>query len=299
MPLVDLPGSMRTLAIARCAVGLLMLWIMWVQDLPAAAELPRAWFSQIGPVALLPVDFAAGLLQPGALTLIQWAGIALAIAFALGLGPAALTGTLLAVTATVAQCLGPKAFSGGFSTHHENGAIIVTLLLAVAIPRPSLADDARAAAARGAMILCAITIGIMYMEVGCHRLVRGGAEIFLGDSIVAWQVSHALEYRETSFSLGLLAAGAPALAILSKAALLAATLAEVAAPLAVLMTARWRAAWLGALIAMHVGSALMMNVHFWENLVLLLVFCSGLPQWIAIRRSVRSPRQLTRANSLG
>lgn len=297
MRLVDLPRSTQTLAIARCVVGLLMLWIMAVQDLPAAAELPRVWFVQIGPVALLPADCAAALLHPGALTLIRWAGIALAIAFALGLGPAALVGTLLALTATLAQCLGPRAFTGGFSTHHENGAIIVTLLLALAVPRRSLTDDAKAAAARGAMTLCSITIGVMYMEVGCHRLARSGAEIFVGDSIVAWMVSHSLEHRETSFSLGVLVAGTPALAVLSKAAFFVATLAEVAAPLAVLMTARWRAAWLGALVAMHVGSALMMNVHFWENLVLLLVFCSGLPTWIAMRWGACSPPRLNPATN--
>ncbi|MBU3728184.1 MAG: hypothetical protein FGM37_02910 [Phycisphaerales bacterium] len=287
MRLVDYPGSPRTLALARCTVGGLMLWIMAAQDLPGAAEIPHVWFDQIGPVALLPREWALTMLDIRFLSILRWTGIALAIAFAGGVSPAPLIGTLLALTATLAQCLGPKAFTGGFATHHENAAILTTLLLAACYPRPSACPHAANRTARGVMLMCALVIGIMYMEVGCHRLLRGGAAMFLGDTIVAWQVSHSLQYSETGFRLGLLAANHPVLAVASKAGFLLATIAELVAPLCVLMGTRRRIAWIGALIAMHVGSALMMNVHFWENLVLLLVFCSGLTQWGASAGSSR------------
>lgn len=279
MRLVDHPGSPRTLALARGAVGALMLGITVAQDLPAAAAIPRVWFDQIGPIALLPREWALAMLDMRFLAALRWAAVALAIAFAAGVRPVWLVGTLLALAATLAQCLGPKACSGGFATHHENAAILATLLLAVSYPKPTCAADAAARSVRGAMLACALAIGIMYMEVGCLRLLRGGAAIFLGDTIVAWQVSHSLQYSETDLRLGLLAANHPFLAVASKAGFLLATIAELAAPICVLMGTRWRIAWIGALIAMHVGSALMMNVHFWENLVLLLVFCSGLTQW--------------------
>jgi hypothetical protein len=287
MRLVDYPGSPRTLALARCAVGLLMLGIMAAQDLPAAEGVPRVWFAQIGPIALLPYEWAVAMLDARLLAAIRWVGMALAIAFAAGVRPVPAVGTLLALTATLAQCLGPKAFSGGLSTHHENAAILLTLSLAVSSPRPSAPPDVAARASRSAMLICALAIGMMYMEVGCHRLLRGGAAIFLDDTIVAWQVSHSLQYSETSFRIGLLAANHPWLAAASKLGFLLATLAETVAPLCLIMGTRWRIAWLSALISMHVGSALMMNVHFWENLVLLIIFCSGLTQWAASMRIAR------------
>lgn len=284
MRLLDYPGSVATVSIARCCLGLLMVWIALVPDVSAAPDLPPWWFERIGVVWLIPESAARALLNPRFLLALKWLGCALAIAFAAGTPSSPLIAWSLALVATLAQCLGPKAFSGGFASHHESAAILAVAVFAACHTRWRKRAGDQDATARATMTLCALTITFLYMAVGVHRLVYGRAEIFLGDSIVAWQVSHSLQYSETSFRLGLLAASHPWLAAASKLGFLLATLAETVAPLCLIMGTRWRIAWIGALTAMHVGSAVMMNVHFWENLVLLTIFCSGLPQWIAMRR---------------
>lgn len=293
MRIVDCHGSTGALTIARWCLGLLLLWIGLVQDLQAVCDLPPWWFDRIGLVGLVPEGAARAMLNPALLSTLKWLGCALAIAFAAGARPLPLIAWGLALVATLAQCLGPKAFSGGFATHHESAAILAVAVFAACQTRASRTAADPEARARTTMTLCALTVAIPYMAVGVHRLVHGGTAIFLGDSIVAWQVSHSLQYSETGFTLGLHAAQSPGLAAASKLGFFLATLAETVAPLCLIMGTRWRIAWLSALVAMHAGSALMMNVHFWENLVLLLVFCSGLPQWIAARRGVPSPPRLT------
>jgi hypothetical protein len=226
------------------------------------------------------------LLTPGILSSIRWAGIALAILFTAGVGPVSVVGLLLATVATCAQCLGAKAFSGGYATHTEIAAILSTALLSASAIGQSRARPIPAGAAKAAMLASALMIGTLYMAIGAHRIARGAPEIFVGDSILAWQVSHSLVYSETEFRVGLMAATVPALALASKCAFLVATVAELAAPLCLIMSARWRLCWIGAMIAMHVGTTLLMNVHFPENLALLVVFCSGLPQRLTRRHTM-------------
>lgn len=268
-------GGLEHASTIRAAV--FGIWAVIILNTPyqSYAAFPVDSLRSVGLMSLL-LDLTATrtfVLMPVPLAVVQWGTCAACIVAMLlpGLGRlppwCALAGVLLLDTLTKSV--------GGFANHAQAVALLVLALFAIFSGRHYLPAytlvmwrrrqpaqlDAAAPDYAGIVWLCSFVIVVPYTYIGLNRLLVGGAEIFRGDAI--------LYYLQTSASFV-----SPPMWMndhpwrdLLRWGFLGTTCFE-ASSLAVLAFPRYRAVWLIAVLAFHLATLVLMNILFWENMVL-------------------------------
>lgn len=290
-------ASRESLGLCRVVVFGLWSLILLGTPLQLFSDLPKEWFEPPGGVSLLlPRSVYEALLSPSALLVLKWALVILGFLLAAGTR----FYTSLAVTFGVLLLLFEvltKGF-GGFMNHARVGLLYGAWILAVfpqaveglslrrsaSVPvQPSLARYA------APMVAMALTFSLCYSLIGLRRLIGGGVDIFLGDALPAYLAVRSLDYGNVvwGFQHGLWIFKAPWIEWAFKAGYLVTTVMEALSPLCLFLP-RFRAAWLLVIVPFHFMTLFMMNIFFWENLLLIALLLTPLPHvfasWIRARQ---------------
>lgn len=253
------------------------------------ATLPRDYYAPVGVLRWTPWlnDL---LFVPGAMTAMRLAAALAAAMCCLRPRSLRVWGTLACVLLTIEQSL-----VRGFSVHINHSE--VNLLLAAYVltafawadgSRQSHDDSRRSGVPQSApLVTCALTFCLTYYFVGVSRLVYGGWEIYLDNTMINNVVVYAHQPWFVDFRLGLAVVQYPPAAFALKAGYAAITLFEILAPLALL----WRPfRWLFLLVmaGFHVSNVLLMKIAFFENMALLILLID-LAYWL------KEPAQASKA----
>lgn len=285
-----LPTSAHALGLARIVVFSLWLYTVLSRPMWRWAELPTQLFYAPGPLRLLPDAFWPAFLQPGPL---------LAFQAALAVGCALVTlGVRPHAPLAVATCALLVLYEGtvqGFNGYinHASVALLYSAMLLALFPAAdacSVVGESRSSAPAGVyaagMTAPAVLLTLGYAFIGTHRLVVGGHAVFTGDAIVTY-----LGVTGNSPGrFGLLPTLYPWTQPIVKLGFAITTLVEIAAPL-VLLQRHARAAWVVFILGFHVSTYLMMNILFWQNIGLIVVFLTPAP-YLALRLATAVRRRL-------
>lgn len=157
---------------------------------------------------------------------------------------------------------------GGFANHQRTVPLLALALVTFGIeaskPIDRRATNARESADRGVFVVnaVALTIVLPYTFIGLQRLIDGGLGLLMGPAI--------LEYLAAStkgFATYPEWFHAPTFAPLLKIGFAATTVLE-ATSILVLYSPSYRRVWLLAMGGFHVMTIGLMNIFFWENLIL-------------------------------
>ncbi len=112
---------------------------------------------------------------------------------------------------------------------------------------------------------------LAYCFIGVHRLAWSGLGIFGSDAMNYWLLKRSYEANPTGFRIGILVVEHPDLLRLTKLAFAVTGLLEALSPLC--LVSRWfRWVWMSAMIPFHVTTLLTMNIFFWPNIAMILLF---------------------------
>lgn len=267
--------------------GLWCVLILQSPPLALAAAVPPELFQPKGILTLLPGGFWDLMLRPAALTGFTIALVGVTLAAVLGVGPFALIGPL--AFAGVLLFDGIQKSFGGFINHAQMAPLYAALLVAVSPSADALRLGRRREASLGSAALrpaavyrfplvgTALLLSIAYSLIGLHRVTTGGVQVFTGDALPTYLALRTFEYASYNFQLSpYLLAWEPAVFAL-KVGFAVTTLFEILSPL-ILLSRRFRLAWLAVIVPFHFLSLLTMNIFFWENLVLMAVLFAGVQQ---------------------
>jgi predicted DCC family thiol-disulfide oxidoreductase YuxK len=132
-------------------------------------------------------------------------------------------------------------------------------------------DRARWAQYRVAPLLITLVVTSTYSVLGIRRIVEGGWMIYFDNSILDSTAVRAFEPAYFAFQFGLWPLYSPALATLFKLGFAVVTVFEALAPLAVI-SRKFRRIWVCVILTFHITALVSMNIWFWENTLLLLLF---------------------------
>jgi len=242
------------------------------------AELPPELIEPAGLLRWLPMERIVG--SPPILVGLQVAGIVLSILCLLGARP----WPPIAATATVAILWHDgmiKSFQG-FMNHAQVAILVASILLVIAPAADGLTPWREHRERRAdrqppgqwtygsTLFATALVLSVAYSMIGIRRLLFGGWATFTDGSILRWVAARTDEYSVYGFRVGEWLLDLPGIAVLLPLGMLVVTLLEALSPLA-LFEDRFRRLWLAGLLPFHVSTLLLMNIFFWENLLLLLV----------------------------
>lgn len=269
--------ALRTAIFVSCAVSAFQL------PLSRLAEFPYSEAKPTGLLLLLPDSVCAQLFSSesalGTLPLVT-CGLALLAATGLGfrfVAPLACLGVTLVFSINL-------SFSN--VTHSKIGILLAAFTLAAfawadraaTAPRNSSAINESPHLPPSAQALIqirllgiAVVLVTSYAFIGAHRLSDGGLDIFLSHPVPAW--GYQLSFNPSSswlFSVPLVhfLISNPVSSALLGGGFAVVTCFETLSPL-VLVSRRFRIAWLVVIVGFHLISAIVLNLWFWENLVLI------------------------------
>jgi hypothetical protein len=253
------------------------------------ADLSPDLLTPVGPLRFVPVEVVALALNPVVLIGLKTVLLVCLGLLVLGVRPFSLVAVPTAVLLLLYDGL-MKSFNGDIN-HAQMAVLYAALVLSVfpsadglsvfGRPRRSAPDTMYAAP----MLVVALLICFAYSFIGTNRLAANTFDIFSGDALVTLLGARSLEYLPTIFGFydyGLLPLTWPALAPLFKLGYAVTTVLEVLSPL-VLFNKWFRRAWLLVIVPFHLTTLLTMNIIFWENILLIAVFLTGLPYLVAWR----------------
>ena len=282
-------ASAGTLAVARIVVCLVWLSRLLRDPIQHLGYLPAELWYAYGAMRLLPDSFVAILIDPVSLSILRAVAIGLAVLVILGTRPQRLT--LAAFVAVLIVYLGVSRGFGGHVNHRELVLLYVTGLLfflpafdAVALQPGRRRRDT--AVYRSSMIAICLLIAVSYLFVGLARATMGFPLVFEPEVMRGWLVGRSLRPNPLGLELGAAFLDGPAATYLIPLVLPASTLMEILAPAALWLRRRYRIVLLIGLGSMHVGIALLMNIVFIENVLLLALFVNYTP-WIERLRQRR------------
>jgi hypothetical protein len=113
-----------------------------------------------------------------------------------------------------------------------------------------------------------VTIVIAYTFTGVNRIVSGGGAVLGGEAILTQMVLASHQYSAFGFHVAPHVVDTAWGRWLLQAGLAGVTLLEVAAA-GVFCSDRFRKLWLVSMSAFHVSTLVLMNILFWENLLLM------------------------------
>jgi hypothetical protein len=266
------------LAIARIAV--FSTWFVHLAIAPVRnfALFPAEMFDP--PALLRPFPVESWLSSEPTVVALKVVGLCLTAACILGVRP--WRPVALTTMAVLLWHDGAMKSLQGFDNHAQVAVLITALVLAIAPAADAISIYSRREAHDrsrygGPLLLAAFIMATAYTLMGLRRLVHGGLAVFTDGSIERWVAARAQQYAATNFDLGTTLLELPGAGIALVFGMLIATIAE-ALSLLTLRSARLRAAWLGVLVPFHLSTLLLMNIFFWENLILLAVLFTGLPE---------------------
>lgn len=259
----------------------LAMWIAYVVPLNLAP------FSFVDPDLLSGFGYGAAVIRgvtswdlwntPGVLLLAKWSAIAsLAVAMlSRRLAPAAGVASLILVGTIVGIIKG----LGGYANHSEIVPLIALAVVA-ACPMPGANTVGDWLFRRGAVrpadpfleqrarvLIAGILVSVIlpYTYIGLFRIFHGGFQIFANDAIGRYIASSSKDFSVLPAWLN----SAPMVPVLSWG-FAATTVLEVAS-IATLWSNHFRRAWLLWMLLFHVSTVALMNIFFWQNMVLLLM----------------------------
>jgi hypothetical protein len=267
----SIDGSAEHLRAVRIAV--LLIWLVIVLKTPyeAYASLPEGVVEGVGVGRMLFAFDGIGdlLFSASMLAFLRW-GTCAAIVFAL-LWPVKVLLLVVCVNVFVLD-LATKAISA-YPNHAQFTVLIALFVVATLASAETGPPTVRSLSRRrreGVIWLLAVLIILPYTFIGIHRLREGGIALFVGDALPQYMAYTGSLYSAYPFGLHPATAVWPLLAIAVKAGFLVTTIFEVTSPVA-LVSRRCRVAWLCYMSGFHVGTLLLMNIFFWENLILIWI----------------------------
>jgi hypothetical protein len=256
-----------TLTLARAELVVAALWFLKTAWTPwgDVGELPFDLFQPVGFHRWLPSAWWPALLDGGVLEALRF--LALAALLATRWRPARAWGFLLAGVVIAHHQAIIHGF--GFVNHQELVSLYALFVFggfALAAPNP------RPGQAGVPIVIVLAILCFTYVLAGVYRIVVHPEIIRDPGSMMGWILLNSARPLFYGWNIGLDLPWSPALAWATHAGFLLVNVLELLAPLALV----WRPfRWLFLavmVVPFHVGCLLLMNIFFWENGVLLLLF---------------------------
>ncbi len=251
------------------------IWIVYLLGNMTAqfAQLPREQFVRRGVLALIPERFYDVLLTPVGLHTLKWVLMAGLVACALGVRPWRAVALPTVLLLTLHQGLQRGYF---YALHKEMAALYATYILA-AFPATGFSwfasgrtkrSEGDEATTRLMMLMLLAVVLVPYSLLGIRRLAHNDFTFWSQDLIPYFVAAHAhgttwygLEsvaesVLDNTFLLRVFEIGFPIV-----------TVAEVLAPL-VIVYSRFRRGWLLLMVGFHISTLPLMDIFFWETLLL-------------------------------
>jgi hypothetical protein len=285
--MIHADAGAERLAIARIAV--FGIWFVNLLMTPVRnfAWLPAELVDQ--PAVLRPFPIETWLASEPTVIALKVLGLILTAACILGVRP----WRPLAVT-TVAMLLWHDAVMKslqGYDNHAQAAVLFAAIVLALAPATDALSVHPRRQESRedrsgyaGPLLLAAFLVALTYTLIGLRRLTHGGVAVFTDGSPERWVTARSQQYAATDFELGTTMLDLPGAGTVLALGMVLVTILEVLS-LLVLRSPRLRGVWLAVLVSFHLSTLLLMNIFFWENLILLAVLFTGLPERLLRRTS--------------
>jgi hypothetical protein len=245
------------------------------KPLEQLALIPPSLFEPVGPMALLPASVEHLLHGAAFLYALKAATL---LSFALVIAGVALRPMMVAscVLMTVYACLWR-----GFAGHIDHESVLI-LFAGYLLTLFELADawaDRRGerpspgAPTRAGIPLTTILVllCLAYTMVGIFRAVRGAPAVFTTNSLTFWALRNAYETAEPAWGWGKYVVEYPWLGRLLNGGFPIITLFELTA-LAALFSRWYRYVFLLVMVPFHLLSLFVLDVFFWENMVLYVLF---------------------------
>ena len=277
--LIHAQAGPRLLRLAR--LGIVGLWIVKLLLDPVwrLAQLPPVLIRPVGLLAWLAPERVPLLWSaPGLATL--WTATLLTLALAL-------TGRAFAPVATIAALLltiySSIIRSFGPAVHTD----IVLLLAVYALALFAWADRAQRPGRAGTssssapLVTIVALLGLTYCLVGLNRLfVSPGA--LTGNSMEIWTIDASLRAYYFNTGLGWHLPDWPLAVLVLRLGLSVVTLFEITAPLCLLWP-RYRVIFCAVMVPFHVLSLVLMNIFFFDDLLLYLLLVDWSRRFPALR----------------
>jgi predicted DCC family thiol-disulfide oxidoreductase YuxK len=265
------PGA---LAIAR--VYVFGLWCVNAIHEPIVmrAELPSDLRIPLGFMHLAPGVILDWLATPGGAGVFQFVMVAACAAAAIGF--ATRISALLAVALVIVWQTLVRSYMG-FANHAEAALMLAALVLAISpcdralTIWPRRRDDPGLPACQFPLVAILGLTCLIYLFIGSYRLTHGGPKMIYSSALTEWILSLSLRYTDPASSLGLAWIANPVTNALGKTGFMLLTILEVLTPLC-LMSWRFRAGWLPAMFAAHLGILLLMRIDFTLQVMCYLFF---------------------------
>lgn len=162
---------------------------------------------------------------------------------------------------------------GGHVNHQELTLLYATTILALTDALLFRADEkAVNLLHRIGSFAIRLTVTWQYFLIGVARLAGAPSALLPNNNTMDnWLIVHGVKWNWWTFDFSELVADNMAVRLFFRAGLVISTIFEIASPF-VLFSKRLRAIWLPLMLIFHVGIWLTMNILFWQNIVLLLLF---------------------------
>lgn len=284
---IYLNSTARDLGIIRFTVFAIWLIIITLSPITSYSYLPVELFQPLGIFSLIFPDsnsfFTLLILSETFLFFLKYSLILGIILCMVGFRPFSYVAIPTVLLLFLIDGI-IKGF-GGFVNHAELGILYTTIILALFRSSDGFSIFNKRSDSKEIpddyytlpILLIALTLTLAYSFIGIHRFLYGGVEQFFNDSMFVHLTVNSLNYSKFSFDFGLLIVESKYLLTITKIGFLAVTIFEIASPFILLFKAL-RYLWLIVIIPFHLLSLFLMNIFFWENLILIILLFVYLPQ---------------------
>jgi hypothetical protein len=269
--------SPQTLGAARILV--FSSWIVNVSSIQLVdyASLPGELLNQYGVLQLIPPALWDAMWSPTFLVGFQALLIGGLIWLVLGLGAYR--------SVAIATCIALTLFDGmakslGHINHAKFGILFASYILAAFPASDGLALRPRRGPAMAPvyytapMLAIATLIFVTYSLVGTYRVGKVGFAPFYTDALAGWYLLRSLDANPTGFEGGRWIVEHPPVYLVSKLGFAVVGTLEFLAPVC-LVSKYFRWARIAVMMPVHVISLFAMNIFFWENMCLILMFATN------------------------
>jgi hypothetical protein len=273
-------ASPQTLGFVRACVYFIWLVKIVPDSVTFLGELPLSVFQPVGLLQFIPDAARPHLVDAGFLTVFKGVLVLSLVLAMAGAKPYRIVSVTAAVLLTLHQSL-VRSFT--FINHQELGILFAAYALAVFPAADGFAWPASRKPTSpphiygGALTSMAVLLVVPYAAIAAFRLAHGGPGIFLGDSMLYWLGSLS-NLDADGWSLGLAVLQHPALAFMVKLSFPLTTMFELLSPLC-LVWSRFRKLWIPVMVLFHCFSWFLLNIFFWENVLLILLLFTDVDDW--------------------